>query len=208
MSNIAQTQSDPLVKNKNGKIRVGNPKYSRPFNLFLLLFSALSIALLAFMPFNWLQILQRLGNLGDSISHLLTIDLSEIDLVLPYFFETMCVTLLATVYSAVLGLGLAVFMAKNITPHKSLPPLLTAVFTFIRAVPSFVWVLLLLVCLGFGTAPAIFGICIHSSSFFARSISHAFEEVEQGTLDALAATGANGGFLLPTPLRRRAKSPA
>ncbi|MCL1848501.1 MAG: ABC transporter permease subunit [Clostridiales bacterium] len=143
------------------------------------------------VPFDWIKLLQRIGNIGQSLKHLMKLDLSEADLVLPYFYETMCVAILATVYSAILGLFLAVFMAKNITPYKFLPPLFTALFTFIRAVPSFIWVLLVLVCLGFGPAPAIVGICIHSTSFFARSFSHTFEEVETGTLEALAATGAN-----------------
>jgi phosphonate transport system permease protein len=180
-----------LARGRGGGIRVGNPRYTRPFNLFLLLFAAMSLAMLAAMPLDWIKVLSRAGNLGESMSHLLTIDFSEIDLILPYFCETLSVALLSTVYSAALGLFAAVFMAKNITPHKFLQPLLTAAFTFVRAVPNFVWVLLCLVCLGLGPAPAILGICVHSTSFFARSIAHAFEEVEQGSLDALAATGAN-----------------
>jgi len=52
-------------------------------------------------------------------------------------------------------------------------------------------VLLVLVCLGFGPAPGIIGICIVSSATFARLVAHSFEEIEPGTLEALASTGAN-----------------
>ncbi|MCL2046032.1 MAG: ABC transporter permease subunit [Oscillospiraceae bacterium] len=180
-----------LVINSKGKIRIGNPKHTRPFSLFLIFFTLLCIALLIAMPFDWLKLLSRIGNMGRSLSFIMTLDLSEVDLVLPYFYETLCVAILSTIYSAILGIFLAVFMAKNITPYKFLPPILAAMFTFIRAVPNFIWVLLILVCLGIGPIPAIYGICIHSMAFFARSFAHSFEEVDDGTLEALASTGSN-----------------
>ena len=98
-------------------------------------------------------------------------------------------------------------MARNITPHKYLPPVFSAVFTFIRAVPNFVLVLLVLVCLGFGPAAAIVGITINSTAFFARAFAHSFEELDEGTIEALAATGANKvkiffSAVLPSALTR------
>ena len=180
-----------LAKNNKGKIRIHNPKYTRPFNIFLLSFTILSLGLSYFTPYDWMKLVSRIGNVGQAFKHLLTVDFSEIDLVMPYFYETMCVAVLSTIYSAVLGLFLAVFMARNITPHKILPPIFAAVFTFIRAVPNFVLVLLILVCLGFGPAPAIIGVTINSTAFFARAFAHSFEEVDEGTLEALAATGAS-----------------
>jgi len=196
-----------MVRNRHGKIRVNNPKYTRPFNIFLISFSVLSLGLACFIPYDWMKIITRAGNILGAVKHLLVVDFSEIDLVMPYFYETMCVAVLSTIYSALLGMLLAVFMARNITPHKLLPPVLAAVFTFIRAVPNFVLVLLALVCLGFGPAPAIVGITINSTAFFTRAFAHSFEELEEGTIEALAATGANKikiffSAILPSALTR------
>jgi len=190
---MTQHQDTYMIIHKNGRIRLGNPKHTRPFNIFLLCFTAISIALSVAVSFDWLKIVSRLGNVAGSIGLLVKegLDFSEIDLIIPYFYETVCVAVLSTIYSAVLGLFLAVFQAKNITPHKILPPLCTALFTFIRAIPGFIWVLLVLVCLGFGPSPAIVGLCISSTAFFTRSFAHSFEEVDDGTLEALASTGAN-----------------
>ena len=174
-----------------GKIRVHNPKYTRPNNIFLLAFSVISITALFYINFDWAKILSRAGNIGDVIKRLATITIADFDVTIKAFFETVWVASLATVYSAFLGLLIAVFMARNITPSKILPPLLSSAFTFIRAVPPFIWVLLILVCLGLGPAPAIVGVCIHSTAFFARAFSQSFEEVDGGTLEALASTGAN-----------------
>ncbi|MCL2226700.1 MAG: ABC transporter permease subunit [Oscillospiraceae bacterium] len=180
-----------MVKNRHGKIRIHNPKYTRPFNVFLLLFTVLSLGLAYIIPYDFGRLLVRIVNIGDAIRPLLTIDFSEIDLILPFFYQTLSVAVLSTIYSALIGLFFAVFMARNITPNKFLPPILAAIFTFIRAIPSFVFVLLVLVSLGFGSAPAIIGVTISSTAFFARAFAHAFEEVDSGTLEALEATGAN-----------------
>lgn len=48
----------------------------------------------------------------------------------------------------------------------------------------------MLVCVGFGPDAGIIGICIFSTSFFARSFAQCFEEVPQETLEALQAIGA------------------
>jgi len=190
MTQTNQALPSTLVRTR-GKIRINNPDYTRPLKIFLLGFLALSLILMYVVPFDWKKIISRIPNLASSFKFLLVLDLSEADIVLPYFYETLSVAVLSTVYSAGLGLFLAIFQAKNITPHRFLPPIFTALFTFIRAVPSFIWVLLVLVCLGFGSAPAIVGICIHSTAFFAQAFSRSFEEIRPETLEALASTGAN-----------------
>ena len=176
---------------RGGKIRVHNPKHTRPQKLFLLGLTTLSIAALYLVPFDWVKIVSRVGNISDVLARLATITFTDFDVTLGAFAETVWVTVLATVYSAFLGLFFGVFMARNTSPLKLLPPVLSAVFTMIRAIPPFIWVLLVLVCLGLGPPPAIVGVCIHSTAFFARAFSQAFEEVDHGALEALASTGAN-----------------
>ena len=51
-------------------------------------------------------------------------------------------------------------------------------------------VIAILVCVGFGPSAGIIGICIFSTSFFARSFAQCYEEVPQETLEALRAMGA------------------
>jgi phosphonate transport system permease protein len=180
-----------LVKSRQGKIRINNPKLTRPFSIFLVSFTVLTLIMAYIIPYDFGRLFSRIANIGNAIRPLLTIDFSEIDLVWPFFYQTLSVAVLSTIYSALAGLFFAVFMARNITPIKFLPPILSAIFTFIRAVPNFVFVLLVLVALGFGPAPAIIGVTISSTAFFARAFAHAFEEVDKGTLEALEATGAN-----------------
>jgi phosphonate transport system permease protein len=188
-----RTDDVPTYVVRAGKIRVNNPAHSLPLTLFLFGFTAFSLFALFIVPFDWSKIASRLfgEGLGKAFGKLITISFSDIDVTVAAFFESIWVAILATIYSAILGLAIGMLMARNITPLKILPPLFSAFFTFVRAVPSFIWVLLVLVCLGFGPGTGVVGICIHSTAFFARAFSQAFEEVDQGVIDALAATGSN-----------------
>ena len=121
---------------------------------------------------------------------LIQIDFSQIDITFSSLLESIGVAVLSTVYSMVGGMILAVFLAKNLTPFKWVATVLSAALTFLRAIPSIIWVLLVLVCVGFGPSAGIIGICIFSTSFFARSFAQCFEEVPEETLEALRAMGA------------------
>ena len=71
--------------------------------------------------------------------------------------------------------------------------MLSAVLTFLRAIPSIIWVLLILVCVGFGPSAGIIGICIFSTSFFARSFAQCYEEVPRELWRRCAPWGARPG---------------
>ena len=188
--------SRPNAIIRRGKIRIHNPSNTRPVALFLLAFAAAAVICLIFFPFDWMRIVGRVGNLRIALARMGNIvaadsPFRDFNITLRAFFESIWVAVLATIYSSLLGIVFAVFMARNITPLKSAPPVLSAVFTLIRSIPSFIWVLMVLVCLGFGPAPCIIGLCIGSTASFARLVSHSFEEIEPGTLEALASVGAN-----------------
>ena len=188
--------SRPNAVIRFGRIRLRNPRHTRPVTIFLLAFTATAIVFLFVFPFDWMKVVERVGNLNQAFAKMgaiIAADLpfSDFEVTVRAFFESVWVAVLATIYSSILGVVFAVFMARNITPLKFMPPVLSTVCTLIRSIPSFIWVLLFLVCLGYGPAPGIIGICIVSSATFARLVSHSFEEIEPGTLEALASTGAN-----------------
>jgi phosphonate transport system permease protein len=179
-----------LLKKGNGKIRVKRASQDRALKIFLILFAAASIGSVAALGINWGDVLVRTKNVPEVLSRLAKLDFADFDVICSAFLDSISVAVLATVYSLLGGLVCAVFLAKNITPFKTLRLALSAVFTFIRAVPSIIWVLLVLVCVGFGPAAGIVGISIYSISFFARAFAQCFEEVPEDTIEALRAMGA------------------
>lgn len=187
------------------KIRINNPDYDRPVVIFIAIVVVLSLLSLYNLNIGWIRLFYRTADLVGVFADLAKLNFGNFDITLLSFVESVTVTILATFYSLFLGLLAGAFMARNITPSRKLAALLSAYNSFIRAVPTPVWVLLMIACLGFGPAPCIIGLSFHATAFFSRAFTQAFEEVNRDTVEALLATGANrvqifSGAIMPASL--------
>lgn len=186
----SRREDEDILRAKSGKILTADPARERGLRIFLAVFLAVGAAAMYTMNMDWAQLAGGFLRIPEAVSKLVEIDFSQWDITLGALLESIAVAVLATVYSMIGGMFLAVFLAKNITPFRWLSLLLSAVFTFLRAVPGIIWVLLVLVCVGFGPTAGIIGICITSTSFFAKCFAQCFEEVSEETMEALKAMGA------------------
>lgn len=189
MENVEQRQEYVLYK-KNGTIRTADPARERGVKIFLICFLAVGCVCLYTMNLDWGQLAAGVLQIPEALGKLIEIDFSQFDVTMEALLESIGVAILATVYSMIGGAFLGVFLAKNMTPFQWLSVLLSSVFTFLRAIPSIIWVLLVLACVGFGPTAGIIGMCISSTSFFAKSFAQCFEEVSDDTMEALKAMGA------------------
>lgn len=185
-----QPNENGVLRDRKGRIRTKDPVQDRTLKWFLIIFLVVGIASMFLMNLDWMQLWEGVLQIPEAVSKLAKIDLSELQITFTSLLESIGVTVLATVYSLIGGMILSVFLAKNLAPFKWVSVVLSAILTFLRAIPSIIWVLLVLVCVGFGPSAGIIGICIFSTSFFARSFAQCFEEVPEETLEALRAMGA------------------
>jgi phosphonate transport system permease protein len=188
---LAKIQSRYEQKPKPRKIPVADTKRDLPVYFFLGLLSALTIASLGLLHLDWDKIITRLPRLGRVFFDMACFSTERFNLTLLTLTETIAVALLALIYGLVLGLVLGALAAHNITPWKPLSILLKSVFAFIRAVPTPVWVLLVLASMGFGMASGVMGLGFHVTAFFGKVFAQIFEEVSGDTIEAIRATGAN-----------------
>lgn len=175
---------------KPPKIPVGDLRRDMPVYVFLGIFAALAFASLALLRLDWFKVADRLPKLGQVFYELAHFSTERFHLTLLTLTETITVSLLALIYGMVIGLMLGALAARNITPWKPLSALLKCFFAFIRAVPTPVWVLLVLASMGFGMASGIVGLGFHVAAFFGKVFAQIFEEVPEETVEALRATGA------------------
>jgi len=103
---------------------------------------------------------------------------------------TLALGLLTTVIGAVPALVLGLFAARNLGPAW-LSWLLRGFVAFIRAVPTVLWVLIFAVGAGLGAVAAVVGMTFHSFGYLLKAYSEAFEEIDDGTIEALKASGAS-----------------
>ncbi|MGI6590532.1 MAG: PhnE/PtxC family ABC transporter permease [Eggerthellaceae bacterium] len=91
-------------------------------------------------------------------------------------------------YHGALFLGLAA--ARNLS-NNTVSNIVKGFIAIIRAIPTILWVLVFTVAIGLGSEAAVLGISLHSLAYLTKSYSETFEEVNEGTIEALRATGGS-----------------
>lgn len=118
---------------------------------------------------------------------------------------TMAMTFLTTFFSAILSVFLGLLAARNLT-NERVSNVVKGFVAFIRSVPTVLWVLIFAIVAGLGSIAAIIGISFHSVGYLTKMFSESFEEMDQGVIEALQATGASWWEVvfqgvLPTTIR-------
>jgi phosphonate transport system permease protein len=102
---------------------------------------------------------------------------------------TLALGLLTTVAGAVPAFFLGLVAARNLGPAW-VGWVLRGFVAVVRAVPTVLWVLIFAIGAGLGSVAAVVGMTFHSFGYLLKAYSEAFEEIEEGTLEALKASGA------------------
>jgi phosphonate transport system permease protein len=192
-------------RNRPPRIPVANIKRDLPVHIFLIFLTVFTVLSLGLLDADWYKLVERFPRLGKVFFELAHFSTERFSLTLLTFTETVTVSVLALIYSLVLGLALGALAAENISPWKALSPVIKSFLAFIRAVPTPVWVLLVLASMGFGMASGITGLSFHATAFFGMVFAQLFEEVPDEAIEAVRAAGANRvqvffGAVLPSSL--------
>jgi len=153
------------------KIPVSIPRYTLPINIFWICIFALVVFSFYSLNLDYAKIVSRAGNMGGVVLKLSRLTTDKFDVAIGALLESVTVTILATVYGFVIGLVVGGLAAENITPWKPLSYILQCFFSLLRAVPTVIWALLVLVCLGFSPATGIVGMLFHVVAFFGRAFA-------------------------------------
>lgn len=151
--------------------------------------SVLAILGILYLDIDWIKLASRIPDMGIVFYKLIHFEFSQIDLIAISMADTISITVLSTFYSIILGLFFGALGASNITNKPRFSRFVKSFFTFLREVPTPVWVLLMLVCLGMGPEAGIAGLCVHTTAFFTKAFSESFENISDDTINALEATG-------------------
>ncbi|MDM8119346.1 ABC transporter permease subunit [Succinatimonas hippei] len=179
---FAQQQKTPKIP-----VKCKDRNKAIPVFLWSVLF--LAIVSLLYLDINWSKILSRVPDIGTVFWNLGHYDFSKIDLILTSLLDTICIAVLSLLYSMVLGIFFGMLAARNVFKINALSVFVQSFFSFLRAVPTPIWVLLMLVCLGMGPEAGVAGLCVHTTAFFTKSFAQSFESIPEETLEALEATG-------------------
>lgn len=103
---------------------------------------------------------------------------------------TLSLAFLTTVIGSIIALFFGLLAAKNLT-NKKTSDFIKGGVAVIRAVPTVLWVLIFAASAGLGSVAAIIGLSFHGIGYLIKSYSESFEELDEGIIEALKASGAN-----------------
>ena len=189
--NCAAGAAQRPVEKKRSKIPVKCRQRNRFIPMFLAGVAALSVLSLAYLDIDWLKMTSRAGDIGVVFWDLAHLDFTNMDLILSSLVETVSIAVLSLLYSLILGIIFGMLAARNVFRLPWLSVLTQSYFTYLRAGPTPVWVLLMLVCLGMGPEAGVAGLCVHTTAFFTKSFAQSFESIPEETIEALEVTGAS-----------------
>ena len=103
---------------------------------------------------------------------------------------TIAVTVLCTIISAIVSFFLALAASENLS-NPTVSNIVKGFVAIIRSIPTILWVLVFTVAIGLGSEAAVLGISTHSIAYLVKSYSESFEEIDEGVIEALRASGAS-----------------
>jgi phosphonate transport system permease protein len=102
---------------------------------------------------------------------------------------TLQVAIVGTVIAVIAAFFLSFLAAENVSPRTAW--FFKGLGSFLRAVPTLVWALIFIVAVGLGPFPGILAISVHAVGMLIKVFSQSIEEVDEGALEAMRATGAS-----------------
>ncbi len=192
ISNL-QTKST-YIRHRNGKIKTAvQSKAQIVTKLTLIILAFLTIYGFKTFDYKNISVVAAMGETLNNIKQMfLGAKLSHFNL--QYGFYQVLVTLslgfLTTLIGAVIALFLGIFAARNLS-NRATSNIIKAVVSFIRAIPTVLWVLIFAVAAGLGSVAAVIGLTFHTVGYLIKAYSESFEEMDEGVIEALKASGAS-----------------
>ena len=182
------------------KVKEKEINSKRLFSFYLLVFLfILSAFSLYFMKGSEKTILETSKALVINLHSMFAI--SQISSI-PIFslLKSCCVSLalafLTTIISVLFSLPLAILSIKIIVPNGIIKNIISGFSSFVRAIPTIIWVMLFSVCLGVGQIATIIGLSIHSIAYLVYAFSMSFNSLAPNAIDSLFSCGASRASIL------------
>ena len=107
--------------------------------------------------------------------------------------ETVQMALAGTFLALLAAFPMGFLAARNTAPHASVYYLVRAALNFIRTIPDLVLGLLFVAAVGLGAFAGTLALAIHTATVLGKLLSESVENIDEGVVEAIRATGA--GYL-------------
>jgi phosphonate transport system permease protein len=190
------------MDSKDMKISLVPRRQKHFYSLFLLCAVLLYAFSLFQLKLSYGSGLESIQKAFSFMIRMLTFNFTDWQDILYAALESISVAVLATIISSILAFLLGFIAATNVST-KGFPFVIKGLCAFVRAVPTLVWALIFVAYIGLGPFAGVLGLCIHSFAYLVKAFSQSIEEVNEGSLEAMKATGSSwlqtmAGGVVPT----------
>lgn len=145
----------------------------------------------SFLNLDMVTFLSRFEQSGEVIKNFLAIDTSDVGTVFSELLLSLSMAIASLFLGAIISFILACLGADNISPLPFLSAVIKGIMSVIRAIPSLVWILMIVASLGFGSLAGIIGMMFPTVGYLTKSFISSIEEVPVQVIETMKSTGAN-----------------
>lgn len=135
------------------------------------------------------RLIRGLPWMADFLRRMVPPDLSVLNSAAVGALQTFQIAVVGTTVAAVLALPLGFLSARTVVSQPIFYPA-RALLNFFRSIDTMVYALFFVAAVGLGPFPGVLAVVTYTTMTLAKLYSEAIEGIDQGPVDAVAATGA------------------
>ncbi len=143
------------------------------------------------LDITWIYFLDAHVQAGDLLVRMIPPDWEFFENIVDPLLEPLNIATLGTGVTLIFAFPVAVLAARNITPNRLTWFIGRFLLVTSRSVNTEVWGVLFVAIFGPGPVAGIWSIAARSIGFVGKLIAEAIEEIDEGTVEAIEATGAS-----------------
>jgi phosphonate transport system permease protein len=128
--------------------------------------------------------------IGDFISRMMPPNWAFFEKLIKPAIETVQIAIWGTLLAIIMAVPLCFFAARNLTPNRAIFHFTRQVFNVTRGINEIILALIFVAAVGLGPFPGVLALAVHGAGMLGKFFSESIEEIDEGPIEALRATGA------------------
>ncbi|MCL2227272.1 MAG: ABC transporter permease subunit [Oscillospiraceae bacterium] len=143
------------------------------------------------LDLNLVRFVERLGNAGRVLALFVAFDATVLPDAILEMLTSLAIAVAALAVGFIISIALAFLAAANTAPSKIIASIIKSMVAIIRAVPSLVWILMIVASIGFGNTAGMVALLLSTCGYLVKAFASSIEEKGSDSIEAMRAVGAN-----------------
>jgi phosphonate transport system permease protein len=148
------------------------------------------------LGFSFTELARGLPWIGDFLMRMFPPNWGYVDRLVQPVLETIQVALWGTVLAVVLAVPFTFLAARNLSPARWVFHAMRQVLNALRGINEIIFALIFVAAVGLGPFSGVLALAIHGAGMLGKFFAEAIEEVDEGPVEALRATGARSSQVI------------